>query len=303
MVLTRSEGIAIGIQHHGAVDEVIVVRKGWLKSLRHIRQLRQHLRQRQFEWSIDPQSLTKSSMAAWLSGARRRIGFKPPQGRELSRWCNNIRVARTAAHVVRAYLQLLTPLGIVAPQVHFGLQPHLPSTKNRDSFLADKGLNQYAVVNPGAGWDSKIWPADRYAKVVAEVGRRSDIPWLVTWAGPREREMAQQIVKDSGGHAHLAPDTDLLSLTAYLQRASFYLGSDTGPTHLAAAVGTPCAAIYGPTRPEDCGPWGSQHQILQRYCGEGDSMRRSDNRAMCAVDVDEVVQACLKLREPRAIAA
>src|SRR5690606_26608235 len=97
--------------------------------------------------------------------------------------------------------------------------------------------------------------------------------------------------------AVMAPNTSLNQLAEILRQASFFLGSDTGPLHLAAAVGTPCVSMFGPTKPSICGPFGSGHIALQRYYqeGTGHERRGNDNSAMQAITVEEVVEACSQI--------
>src|SRR5262249_14375152 len=99
-------GAAPLLQSHECLDQIIVVRKGWLRSPREVWELRQQLRALKFDTALDPQSLTKSSLVAWLSGAPRRIGFAAPRGRELSLWLNNVQIRPTASHLIDAQLQL-----------------------------------------------------------------------------------------------------------------------------------------------------------------------------------------------------
>jgi ADP-heptose:LPS heptosyltransferase len=96
------------------------------------------------------------------------------------------------------------------------------------------------------------------------------------------------------GNAVLAPDTKLVELAALARRAALFIGPDTGPLHLAAAVGTPCVGLYGPTRIERCGPYGKNHIALQAYYQGGTrrQRRRADNLAMQAIDVAHVCRAC-----------
>ena len=249
---------------HQAIDETILVPKRWLKSPRAIRALRERLRGGRFDWALDPQSLTKSSLLGWLSGARRRVGFAPPQGRELARWLNHVRIERGSSHIVDASLKLLAPLGIDKPHVRFDVPTHSEAESRVERFVRDAHLRGgYAVINSASSWPSKQWPVDRFGRVARHLGEEHNLPTVVTWAGHHEAMMAGQIIGRSGGHAIQAPGTNLLELAALLRRARLVVGSDTGPLHLAVAVGTPCIGLYGPTRAENSGPYGSQHITLQ----------------------------------------
>jgi len=158
------KGAAPFVQSCPDVDETIVVPKGFLKSPSHLVQLRRKLRKLAIDVALDPQSLTKSAVLAWLSGAKHRIGFTRPIGRELAPWLNQELVKPRHPHVVRRYLEVLRPLGVETSDrdVAWNL-PHDPaSDATIDQFLNTAGLTtDFAVINPGAGWDSKVWPAER----------------------------------------------------------------------------------------------------------------------------------------------
>ena len=112
----------------------------------------------------------------------------------------------------------------------------------------------FAVINPGAGWPSKLWPPERFAAVARYLGHDRGLASLVVWAGPEEQAWARTIVAGSEGHARLAPPTSLVELAAVLRRARLFISSDTGPLHLAAAVDTPCVGLFGPMPAGATGP-------------------------------------------------
>jgi lipopolysaccharide heptosyltransferase I len=287
-------GPAAVLRGHACLDELIVVPKGWLKSPRLAWELRSQLRARRFDVTIDPQSLTKSSALAWLSGAQRRLGFARPRGRELSVWFNNELCQPTHTHPGDCQLELLQLLDVRPRDVRFAVPDDPGARAAVEAFLGQSGLDRgFAVINPGASWDSKLWPAERFSQVAAHLGA-GGVPAVVVWAGQREAQWAQQIVAGANGHAVLAPATTLPELAALLRRARLYVGSDTGPMHLSAAVGTPCVALFGTTRPEDSGPYGAGHVTIQEYYQAGTSRarRKAANDAMQAISVGRVCEAC-----------
>lgn len=291
-------GGATLLEGHRCLDETIVIPKGWLKSPRAISRLRTDLREHRFDIALDPQSLTKSSLLAWLSGARQRVGFRPPRGRELSVWLNRELVSATHDHIVDAQLDLLKPLGIESPTVRFMLPEHENIETKVDDVLQGLHLGcDFVAINPGAGWDSKLWPAERYGIVARALGERYQLPSLVVWSGAREYAWAETIVAHSGGRAVMGPPTTLPELAAIMRRARMFLGSDTGPLHIAAAVNTPCVALFGPTWPKDCGPYGDQHICVQKGTPPPTSRerRQGPNDAMREIDTDAAVDACERL--------
>jgi ADP-heptose:LPS heptosyltransferase len=130
--------------------------------------------------------------------------------------------------------------------------------------------------------------------VAAYLGDTHRLPSMVLWAGDEERAMAEQLVADSHGHARLAPATTLTELAALSRRARLFVGSDTGPLHLAAAVGTPCVGLYGPWPAKRHGPYGPQHIALQKMVFEGPTRQRrhASPKYMEAIGVDDVCTAC-----------
>jgi lipopolysaccharide heptosyltransferase I len=288
-------GAAPLIKNHPAVNRVVVLQKGWLKSPTAVVQARTALRALQCDVAIDPQSLSKSALAAWLSGARQRIGFAPPQGRELAPHLHTDRIVAQSTHVVDRYLELLGPLNIEKPPVNFRLAPDAEAAASMQSFLTKHGLQQgFAILNPGASWDSKRWPLERYVQVARHLGQRAGLKSITTWGSPREKEFGERIVAEAAGYAVLGPQTSLLELTALTKMAALFVGSDTGPLHLAAALGVPCVAMYGTTRREVSGPYGHGHWPLQAAYHEGSVRERryAENTAMQAITVEEVCAAC-----------
>lgn len=283
------------LHDHGALDHLIVVPRGWMKSPSAVLRLRKQLQALRFDIVIDPQSLTKSSLLGWLSGAPRRIGFAKDQGRELALWLNNERVQPRMRHVVDRSLELLRPFGIRSPQVQFAIPQDPSAQETIQTFIQNAHLaNGFALINPGAGWASRLWPTKRYATVAKYLGQNRDLPSVVAWAGEPEHQWAEQIVQHSGGHAHLAPKTNLRELAELLKAARLFIGSDTGPMHLAVAGNTDCVVLHGTTRPQDSGAYGGRHISLQKYYQAGTSRqrRKAANDAMRTITSHEVCHAC-----------
>jgi lipopolysaccharide heptosyltransferase I len=283
------------LEGHPALDRLIAVPRRWLKSLSTVRQVRRELRAFAPDITIDVQGLTKSAVAAWLSGAKRRVGFGCEKGRELSRWLNTEFVRSTSPHIIDSNLELLRPLGIEKPTVRFDLPETEEDRQSCERILAQLGQSgRFALVNVGAGWPSKLWRMDRYAEVACHLAESRGVPTIVVWAGGEERAAAEEVVALSGSCAVMAPDTTLRELAALCRRAALFVGSDTGPLHLAAAVGTPCVGLYGPMPAERNGPYGPQHIALQKATFEGTSReRRSAPRTlMDEISAEDVCTAC-----------
>ncbi len=289
------ERAAVLLHGHEALDELIALPSGWLKSPGKVWRLRRRLNAMKFDTAIDAQGLTKAAIVAWLCGARRRIGFGGPWGRELSPWLNNELVDTTAEHAVDRTLQLLLPLGIGSPEVRFQVPEHEVDRVAAEEIIRRAGLQSgFGLINPGAGWPSKLWPTDRYAAVARYLGRSWKLPSMVVWAGKAERELAQRIAAGSEGHAQMAPPTTLTNLAALARRCGLFVGSDTGPLHLAVAVGAPCVGLYGPWPAKRHGPYGPGNIALQKMFFEGPTRarRNAGPKFMEAIDVELVCGAC-----------
>jgi heptosyltransferase I len=261
--------------------------------------LRRHLRTARFDVAVDLQGLVKSGVITRATRAPLRIGFVASQCREpLNTLFTNRRVAppASARHVVDRYLALVEPLGVGVGRVEFPLPTDAAAETRIDEFLAGAGLkprDRLVVLNPGAGRVDKRWSSARFRTVARRLVDEASAPVLVTW-GPNELGEARAIA-DGGpvGRVALAPPTNLDELLAVLRRASVVVAGDTGPLHLAAALGRTCVGLYGPTSAERNGPYGQTAIALQ-----------SPDGTMGALHVDPVVRAVVEALDhlPRAAA-
>ncbi len=283
------------LRGHPALDRLIIAPRGWLKNPKAVWTLRQQLLQAQPHVALDLQGLARSAFMAWLSGAPRRIGFAGCDGREFSRWLHNDFVQPRKVHVIDRNLELLQPLGIENPAVRFGLPIFQPEHFKIQAYRRSFGmLGPFAVINPGAGWPSKRWEMNRFGRVAQYLGQVYQLPSLVVWAGQQEKIWAEEIVSESAGFARLAPPTTLRELAELVRSAKLFVGSDTGPLHLAAALGTKSVGLFGPVSAQRNGPYGKGHVSVQKVCLSGSSRlrRNADNEAMRAISVDDVMNAC-----------
>ena len=290
------ENTAAPLLHgHWALDRLIIVRKGWMKSWAELRLMRKRLHAFAPDVTIDMQGLFKSSFAAWLSGAKCRIGFGGIDGREGSRWFNNHRVLPTEDHIIDRNLQLLEPFDVEGSSVDFDLPECEMDHRAARNLLCREGLDgDFAVINVGAGWKSKLWREDRYAAVAKYLSEHWNLPSLVVWAGAEERKMAEAVVQGAEGAAILSPSTTLNELASLSRFATLFIGSDTGPLHIASAVGTRCIGLYGPMPAKRNGPYGVQNRSLQVRSLEGTNIspHRASRDLMDAIDTGLVCSAC-----------
>ncbi len=188
----------------------------------------------------------------------------------------------------------------VAPDTRRFAKFQLPVPKADQIWLAqtlsDLQIGQrYVVLNPGASWPSKRWEHERFAEVARTLFQNTSTPTIVTWAGGEEKGWAEQIVQQAGQGVLLAPATSLTQFCALASQAKLFLGCDTGPMHMAAALGTPCVVLFGPTLSQDSGPYGLQHIAIQAWHQSGTARyrRSAENLAMQDIQTQTVVKACL----------
>jgi lipopolysaccharide heptosyltransferase I len=223
---------------------------------------------RGFGTAIDFQGLIKSSLIARASGARKRYGFARDVIREKpAAWFVNRPVTiDQSSHVVEWNVDLaraVAPSIAGVPEVDFAPFAEDPSGK-----LA--GFDNRIILLPGAGKPAKQWPVERFAGLAQRIGSGA----LVAW-GPGEEPLARAI------GAEVAPATNFRELAFLLGRARLIIGADTGPLHLAAALGTPVIGLYGPTNPARNGPYGQLDRVVETF---------STTKTMQSISVDDVMR-------------
>jgi heptosyltransferase-1 len=228
------------------------------------RQQLRRLRASAFDFSLDFQGLIKSAAVARMSGARRRVGFQPaamrePAGRLLL--SETVRVP-TRTHVIWKNLALVAgALGVEVPRDAAGLEfPVAVSAEHEREAdeIADRAGAPFAILNPGGGWPTKLWGAERFGALADGIFERLGVRSVVTH-GPGEEELAARVAAASRLGAALVARPSLKGFLALARRAAVYVGGDTGPTHLAVAASAPVVGLFGPTewwrngspRPED----------------------------------------------------
>jgi heptosyltransferase I len=229
------------------------------------------LRARKYDVAIDLQGLIKSASLARFSSAKRVIGFNAEALREKAArlfYSETVEVD-DERHVIEKNLALvrgLTGLGQgtgrqASDALRFPLQE--PASPALDS-LRSQGVQDFAVINPGAAWPNKRWPPDAFAAIALFLHATFGWTPVVMW-GPGEQAIAQEICDATGGVARVAPPTKLADLVAIARAARLFVSGDTGPLHIAGAAGTPIVALFGPTSPGRNGPWDPRDVSISRY--------------------------------------
>jgi heptosyltransferase-1 len=255
--------------------------------------VRRHLRARSYDLAVDFQGLLKSAVLARLSGARRIVGFDRDGLREpIAAWLYSTRVAvGEGRHVIDKNLALTAHLGAAGGGYEFPIAPVASAVADD---IAAQGGGAFALLNCGAAWPNKQWPAERFGRLARWLRESRGLSSVALW-GPGEEGLAAEVARTSEGAAVAAPPTTLRDLVALSRRASLMVSGDTGPTHLAAAVGTPIVALFGPTDPRRNGPWSASDRVISRYehcaCHYQRRCHRRDRWCLAGIDEDQVRQA------------
>jgi heptosyltransferase-1 len=211
---------------------------------------------------IDAQGLAKSALLAWVSGAATRLGHARPRAREGAQLLTHQRYRSPAVQVIDQQRDLARLLGVTPTGPwRFPLPAWSAERAAGQEFLAQAGLVRPWALNVGAGWPTKVWPVARQGEFLALL-RSQGIPALVVWGSPAERTVAEQVIA-AAGHGVLAPPTTIPALAGLLAQVAVLVSGDTGPLHLALALGTPAIGLFGPVPAERNGPQGLGYANLQ----------------------------------------
>jgi heptosyltransferase-1 len=261
------------------------------------------LRGIQYDAAIDFQGAVRSALLARWSGATMVYGSTQPRENAASMfYTREVFIETNSTHVVEQALSLARavtsrtsdtmagfPTTASETQVEFPVDPD--AERKIASLTAD--VRDYAILNPGAGWGAKRWPAERYGQIARELasdGLRS----LVNY-GPGEEDLAAAVEAASEGTAQKI-SCSVSELIALTRRARLFIGGDTGPMHMAAALRVPVVAIFGPTNPARNGPYGTKSIVLRSSSSVTDHTRhREPEQGLLLIGVGEVVSAARKL--------
>jgi heptosyltransferase-1 len=251
------------------VDEVTVVSR---RSLSSLLELRRTLRNAAFDFAVDFQGLIKSAMIAACARPDRIYGFSRSQARErLASLFYSHPVKTQSAHIVDRNIEIAQAAGARNIVRTFYVPTGRPE--------GDLPAGPFVLANPYAGWESKQWPAANYQELAKRLASECDLP-LVLNVPPGANAIP-------GAHMHVSGIQGLIEST---RRAVAVVGLDSGPMHLAAALGKPGVAIFGPTDPSRNGPYGNSFAVLRSPGAVTSYKRRREiDPAMQSITVDAVL--------------
>jgi lipopolysaccharide heptosyltransferase I len=247
------------LRDHPMISRLWVVDKeAWkrISSLRQswkdLRRLLTGLREERFDLVVDLQGLLRSGFLCGATRAPLRLGFL--EGREGSPLFYTHRVrGGTDCHAIERYLKVAGSLGAPTDRIDYRL-----SAASHGSRLLDGLPPVYVVMAPSAGGEAKRWPVENFGRLAAE------LPWpSLVISGKSDAALVEQVAAASRGRAlSLAGRTTLGEMTEVIRRAKAFISNDTGPMHIAAALGVPVFAVFGPTSPLRTGPHGPGHTVI-----------------------------------------
>jgi heptosyltransferase-1 len=268
----------------------------WRQILYSIRRLRECT----FDAVIDFQGLVKSGALAGLCRSHVRVGFAAPWLKERGAslfYTHRVR-ADGRKHAIDENMALVESLGARPTEWKFPLPCSPDYEEYVDQMLARWGVNEFIIINPGGGWIAKRWPPSYYAELIRGLDPLFPGEFLLT-GSPAEAKLISQIVRAAGSNrAHYFPAT-IDQFVALARRAKLFLGGDTGPLHLAAAVGVPIVALYGPTDPARNGPFSPFDIVLSTREPPNHTRRARHPRYLEEIPVAKALKA-VRLRMARA---
>lgn len=241
--LVASSGLATGIWPVDSRDIVSV------------RQVIKQLRSRKWNAAIDYQGLWKAAFLPFFGGVPKRIGFSAATIREFGvPILYTESVACKTIHIADQNGELSLRAGTSHPVAHSSLRIPESELERVRCDLQQQGLSRYIVLSPGGGWRAKCWPAWRFGILCQKIRAELGLPCVVNY-GPGEDTLALQVQSAAEDAKPMLYDGELGPLMALLGDALCIVGGDSGPLHLAVALGTPAVALFGPTDPARNGPY------------------------------------------------
>ncbi|MEN6332453.1 MAG: lipopolysaccharide heptosyltransferase I [Smithella sp.] len=260
------------VKNHPMLDAVLISRrKNWIKYLRkgefsralqEMRAFLRELRQRPYDLVIDFHGLLKSALIVLLSGGKRKLGYDSLQ--ELSGLFYNEKIPEDMnKHAVDRYLDFPRYLGAKIENAQFPLPTDNAAQAKVQSLLVKHHLDKkdFIAVNPVAYWETKLWNDEKFARLADFIKTKLNIE--VVFTGSEKESIEKITVQMQDKAVNLTGETTLPELAYLYKMALMLITTDSGPMHLAAAVGTPIVALFGPTDPQRTGPYGEGHTIIR----------------------------------------
>jgi lipopolysaccharide heptosyltransferase I len=286
---------------HPDLDETIP----WSFRWDGLHELYRIFRRKRFDLAVDLQGLFRSGMISYLSGAKVRVGFKNGREGSVLFYTHKVDVPIHPMHALDRYLLVAKSLGAEVSKPISTIPISVQDEKAVDDLLKAVGLSNsrdYVVMNPTARWWTKRWPIERFAQL-ADLIQDSGLPVVLIGGESDIPEIQRLQILTRISPVSVAGRTSLKQLAAFLRRARLLITNDSGPMHLAVALGTPVVALFGPTDPVRTGPYQYLSlPIMQTVIRKpvecspclSRSCRMGDHRCMMEIEVDDVFEVVKK---------
>lgn len=263
------------------------------RTIEQIRHTRRELRGARYDVCVDLQGAMRSAVLGKWAHPQRLIGEEKPR-EWAARYLFDEHVPTRGTHVIEQAIEVTNE--VARDELPFML-PWLPVSESGERYcdaqLANFSGWPFVILNPGAGWGAKRWPTERYGELARLFAERGF--GVVINSGPGEKELADE-VNAASGNAALVVSPGLDELIALTRRASLVIAGDTGPLHLASALGKPVVGIFGPTDPARNGPYGGDFRVLRHPESKRDHRRRAEPEAgLLTISACEVWKAAMEL--------
>jgi lipopolysaccharide heptosyltransferase I len=278
------------LQGHPFLDEVLAFSFQWSSARPMVREIRK----RRFDLVLDLQGLLRTGLLGYFSGANTRIGFE--DGREYSPlfYTHRVGTGGRILHAVDRYLLIAKELGAGTDKKRFDISlTEQDNAKARKIIKTVCGDRPALVIHASSRQAVKRWPAERFAELADKINQGGYGAAVFIGAKNDAADIAAIRKKMQTGLIDLSGQTSLKELAALLRLSPLLITNDSGPMHLAAAVGTPVVAIFGPTDPRKIGPYGEGHTVLQHadQCPACLAGGKGLHRCLEAISVEEVFEA------------
>jgi heptosyltransferase I len=221
------------------------------------------LRQKDFGWVIDLQCLMRSGVFAWLANGRLLVGLDEPREGARGFYDHIVRRPSPLTHAVDWYLRVLPVLGVPVNGDFQWLPPRPAAAESvRRQWPVDKA--RWIALQPGARWSNKRWPVESYAELVRLLVRAQPEFHFAVLGGAEDRPLGEAIAGvEPAKCLDLTGRLSLSEMVEWIRCSTLMVSNDTGPMHVAAALGTPVVALFGPTEPRRTGPYRQLDHVLQ----------------------------------------
>jgi len=261
------------------------------------------LRENKYTTVIDVQGLYKSALLAKLTGVKPRIGYSFSFAREgAASVFYTKRVTPVSKHMVDQNLELAAAAGARIESARFPLTIPSEAQSAVQQFLATTKISRYVVLSPGGGWLSKLWPPDRFGELAVKLWEAHGLRIIIN-CGPAEAQLAEIVVANAALALPIIVQYGIAEMMALLRGAELVVAADSGPLHLANALGIPVVGLFGPTSPDRNGPYGGR-DIVVRNVDDSETTYKRENaysESMCSITVDQVMEAVEKRLAMRAL--